>query len=342
MFHRLTIAAVAAAVLSVTTGEAVAQAPATTSASCVLSAQDGDWTRQALEGWGRVNESRLQIAPVTLPTLVLFDQACTHVFRPAADSVAPGTFRAAGHAFEVASSSHSGQIAIPGGDAFPVGLTSFAAPGAEGRMFFVMSLPSLWRAKAVASNTDMLATVVFVHEFTHTQSASLGARVDALIARGLPAEADDDVIQTRFGDRPGFKAAYEAERDLLFRAATASNLEDSRKDAAAALRSIERRRRTYFAGADAIFAEAEAIFLTMEGIAQWAAYAWLIDPSGGSMAPAEALPFLRRGGKRWSQDEGLALLLVLDRLSPGWPAKLLAPEPINAIELAEGMVSGKR
>jgi hypothetical protein len=27
---------------------------------------------------------------------------------------------------------------------------------------------------------------------------------------------------------------------------------------------------------------------------------------------------VRRGGRQWSQDQGLALLLVVDRLLPGW------------------------
>lgn len=302
-------------------------------APCAFTTQDNDWTRSALEVWGRVNAAKFKLAPVTIPTLVLFDETCTHTLRLAEDSTATDKFTAAGHTFDVSSILHGGQVVIPNSEAFSVGLTSFASPDSGGKMFFVMALPSIWRAKAAAPNADLLATVVFVHEFTHTQSPSLGAQVDALVARGLPADADDDVVQSRFGNRPGFSAAYEKERDLLFRAAAAPTLESARSEATSALGSIERRRRTFFTGADAIYADAEEVFLTMEGVAQWAAYAWLIDSAGGSMSPSEALRFVRRGGKRWSQDEGLALLLVLDRLSPEWPAKLLAKAPTNVIQL---------
>ena len=33
-------------------------------------------------------------------------------------------------------------------------------------------------------------------------------------------------------------------------------------------------------------AEAEDVWLTMEGSAQWAAYKWVVDPRGGAVPPA--------------------------------------------------------
>ena len=79
----------------------------------------------------------------------------------------------------------------------------------------------------------------------------------------------------------------------------------------------------------------------MEGMAQWAAYVWLIDPGGGRMEPREALGFIRRDGRAWSQDEGLAVFLLLDRLSPTWPAKLLAPESGGLLDLLRAAVRGR-
>ena len=103
-------------------------------------------------------------------------------------------------------------------------LATFAAAyGAENRPFFVMAMPSLWRAEERHKNDphlDLLIRAVFVHEMTHTlQTPVLGPRLDDLITRHkLPEDLDDDVVQKRFGDRPGFREAYERERDLLFRA----------------------------------------------------------------------------------------------------------------------------
>jgi hypothetical protein len=51
------------------------------------------------------------------------------------------------------------------------------------------------------------------------------------------------------------------------------------------------------------------------------------------MRPDEALPFIRRGGRRWSQDEGLALLLVVSRLDPSAPRELFGPTPTTIIPL---------
>jgi hypothetical protein len=229
--------------------------------------------------------------------------------------------------FVVASVTHGDSLALPDGSHIPAKLTSFASPQRDGTMSFVMALPSIWSASATGPRRDLLATAVFMHEFTHTQTLSLGREVDGLVHRGLPEDADDDVIQTQFGERPGFKAAYEAERDMLFQGVSASNEVDARAAASKAMEMMDRRRAEFFGGADSVYAQAEDVFLSMEGTGQWLAYLWLTDPKGGAMTPADALPFMRRGGRRWSQDEGLALLLLVSRLSPTAPRALFAREP---------------
>jgi hypothetical protein len=42
-------------------------------------------------------------------------------------------------------------------------------------------------------------------------------------------------------------------------------------------------------------------------------------------AVTAALPGMRRGGRHWSQDEGLAIFLLIDRLVPGWQARVFDP-----------------
>ena len=49
-----------------------------------------------------------------------------------------------------------------------------------------------------------------------------------------------------------------------------------------------------------------------------AALSITLSPEGGGLTPADALRGVRRNGRWWSQDEGLALMLVVDRLLPGW------------------------
>lgn len=299
---------------------------------CALSLPDSLWTASALEQWTRIARRAFGAPPLRLPMLVLFDSVCAHVLTPTAPGGASAGFAGAGHAFALDSRTHGGTIALPDGASVPAKLTSFAAPLPDGHMFFVMALPSLWRSSNRGSERDLLATAVFIHEFTHTQSGALGARVDSLLRRGLPEDSDDDVVQTRFESRSGFREAYEAERDLLFAAAQAPDRATSLALARRAMQLIDRRRAKYFRGVDAIYADAEDLFLSMEGVGQWAGYLALVDSAGGGMPSAQALPFMRRGGRHWSQDEGLALLLVLDRLAPAAPAALFGSSPSTVLE----------
>ena len=176
--------------------------------------------------------------------------------------------------------------------------------------------------------------VVFMHEFAHTQQGvGLGRRVDDLLTRGLPQDADDDIVQDRFGARPGYAAAYEVERDLFYSAATASGDEAPRAGLAQAARRMAERRARWFTGADTVYAEADDVFLTLEGTGNWAAWTWLTDPRGGRLSPADATTFVRGGQAQWSQDHGLGVMLALDRVTPDWPAIAFAPRGVTADQL---------
>jgi hypothetical protein len=301
-------------------------------ARCTFSQQDSAWTARAIEGWTRQSRTLLTRDVRRFPRLVLFDTACRYTLVPSPSRGRAG-FVAARRHFTVQGTRHSGEIVLPDGARLPARLTSFAAPLPSGGMFFVMALPSVWRASDRDPTGDgRLASAVFIHEFTHTQSPALGARVDSLVKHGLPADVNDDVIQERFGERPGFRERFDAERELLFRAAAAPSDSESKALAERASSLIDARRRDFFVGAAAPYAEAEDLFLSMEGLAQWLAYRWLVDPRGGAMRAAEALPFMRRGGRRWSQDEGLALLLVLERLAPSAARGMLDESPVMVLE----------
>jgi hypothetical protein len=102
---------------------------------------------------------------------------------------------------------------------------------------------------------------------------------------------------------------------------------------------IDHRRADYLGGADSVYAQAEDLFLSMEGAGQWFAYLWLTGPKGGAMMPAEALPFIRRDGRHWSQDEGLALLLLVSRISPTAPRALFAREPRTILTLLRSRIA---
>ena len=197
-----------------------------------------------------------------------------------------------------------------------------AYPLAHG-MAFVMALPSLWRANTEEPrDPDRLAMVVFMHEFAHTQQGdSLGPRIDALVAAGLPPEVDDDLIQKRFAGMADYLDAWARERDLFYAAAFAPDRDTTHRLASQAAALMQTRRARWLDGDDGLLAAADDVFLTFEGAGNWAAWIWLTDARGGGLDPAAAAEFIRGRRTFWSQDQGLAIMLTLEHLLPDWPAR---------------------
>ncbi len=289
---------------------------------CRFVGEPRTWTEQALSAWDTLDHRRLRISRPVTPVITLFDARCAYTLTPDPD----GDIQAGSRRYSALGAPHDGRISLPDGATVPAQRLAFASPTSDGGMFFIMALPSLWRAdRTEPRDGDRLSMVVFMHEFAHTQQAAgLGARVDDLLARGLPEDSDDDVVQDRFGDRPGYRPAYEVERDLFYRAASIADVSDVRTALAAAFRQMAERRARWFTGGDAMYGEADDVFLTLEGTGNWAAWMWLTDPQGGGLLPDAATAFVRGGGGHWSQDEGLGLMLALDRLMPDWPEQAFA------------------
>jgi hypothetical protein len=292
---------------------------------------DRAWVAQAATAWG-VTARGLPADGAPLPTTyVFFDARCVY------EGAAPRMLR--GRA-------HGGEVDFPDGNTAEPQVASFAAPYDGGRrVYMTMALPSVWAAGGVTSELTLetLMTAVFVHEMTHTrQFAAFNPRLDAMTTRWrLPEDINDDALQERFAEVPEYVAAIETERTLLFEAAAAPDDATARALARQALEAISARRARTAVGADAKYAEIEDVFLSLEGAAQWAAFRWLTDPEGAGYAREVAMPLFRRGGRQWSQDEGLAVYLVIDRLYPEWIARTFADaEPATALELLTAAVEG--
>ena len=81
------------------------------------------------------------------------------------------------------------------------------------------------------------------------------------------------------------------------------------------LKLMSKRQGQYFNGDYSSLKEIDSFFLTMEGLGQYSMYLWLIHPEGGNIKKETAIEGVRRNKKWWSQDEGFALFLVLDKLT---------------------------
>jgi hypothetical protein len=49
---------------------------------------------------------------------------------------------------------------------------------------------------------------------------------------------------------------------------------------------------------------------------------------------------IRHNRKWWSQEEGLALFLLVDRWMPGWVSRVLSPEMASPVVLQEEATGG--
>jgi hypothetical protein len=303
------------------------------------------WITGWLTSWEFTSKVVLDLNEAVPPEIVFYDTSCvytTSAVTAGAAGIAGGPVLH-GRKLPWRVLSHHGIITLPDSSQMPVQLASFAAPMGAVGAFLVMAAPEIWAVQGIDSDSfgrDRLLTAVFLHEFAHTLQIPSFQDIIGPIDKnwGFPEELTDDVVQERFGADSAYVAAYEAERDLLHRAAAAEAMDDVRSLATEALAMMRARQVRWFTDELEVFGVLDDAFLSFEGAGQWVGYAWLIHPRGGGVRPDAALAGMRRGGRKWTQDEGLALFLVLDRLLPGWPSRVFGQHQAGATELLTAAV----
>jgi hypothetical protein len=336
----LATAMTAALLLMLRTASAAVQ-PLTPS-TCRFPENEVSWLQRALEGWDQVSREFLAMEPAPLPWIVLFDASCVwHLAgEPAAwiqaQPISAGvTFR--GAAVPVRAQTHNGTIFLPSGAPMSVEMKASTSLYRNGRAaFFVMAMPSVWQTREVSAPTRAeYLQGVFSHEMTHIRLlVPINRRVNDLVRQNdLAYPVNDDQIQQEFQRVHGFGAAFGKERDLFYRAALEADRERRRDLTRAALKMVRGRHARYFTGANATYAEIESLFLTMEGVGQWAAYRLNKARAGGN--EAEALRLVRENRRYWSPEEGLALFLLIDALVPGWQPRIFSDTPASPFALLE-------
>jgi hypothetical protein len=288
-------------------------------AGCVIGEEDRAWLSGAPDAWTLVESEifGLDKAPHA-PFYIFFDAACTY------ESGDGRTWVAA---------QHGGAIKTPDGETGEPGVTSSVTPNGD-KPYMLMSLPSIWREAGVPDRGDMRVFLysVFVHEMAHArQFGELYDRIgDAITRHQLGDDFTDDIVQKRFGENAAFKASVERERDILL-AGLASDAATTRAAAAEALSLMRARRAQYFIGEHAALLELEDLFLTLEGVGQLAGREWLAHPDGGGRNPEDALAAMRT--RWWSQEQGLAIMLIVQRLVPDWSERAFSEHPQTALQL---------
>lgn len=326
------------AVSAVTAGTCLAQ--------CELKIDEAKWLDGTINAWNAIRKNELELPPSGLPWTVLFDDKCVYNINADSKLFSAGNETRqvertmAGEQLLIASSPHNGMIALPDGQSIPAQLISFAANfDGNKRSFFVAALPSVWAGAEHLKhekNVEKLVRSVYIHELTHTYHRNFFARLDA-IENGLPDADifDDDIVQNTFSKNEKFNKAYTEEIALANDAAIETNAAKKRSIAKRLLDRIKERRAMYYTGKDLKFTEIEDIFLTMEGVANWAAYRAAI---ADGLSENEASGLIRRGGKYWSQEHGILLFMIIDSLSLNWQKAAFSKRPASIVSLLERAV----
>jgi hypothetical protein len=311
--------------------------------SCTFPEAEVAWIQRALDGWEQVSREFLRTDPTPLPWIVLYDAGCVWHLNP--DSTVTGArvvdtpLKFAGRLVPVRAAAHSGTFLLPSGGPGEVEMKASTSLYRNGRAaFFAMAMPSIWRTRDVSVPTRAeYLQGVFSHEMTHIRLLpSVNRRVREIAKQhDLPSPMNDDIIQTTFENVDGFESAFKRERDELFRAAMAP---DPSKRAALLKRALDlvrQRQARYFTGANAAYAEIESLFLMLEGVGQWAAFRLSKARDGNEI---EAIRLMRDDRRYWSQDEGLALFLLIDALVPDWQSRIFTDKPASPFQLLEAVV----
>jgi hypothetical protein len=300
-------------------------------AECALSPADQAWVDRSIAAWRFTVREITRLSVPERTSAFVFDADCI---------LSSETAMSVDGSVAWDARSHHGTISLPGDITFPAGVTSFAGQAEDGA-FFVMSTPIVWEAGGVPGGPmglETLMTAVLIHEGSHVVQGVTYMRQFSEVAEAaqLPETFNDDSIQERFESDADFAASIARETDLLFEAAATADSQEARRLAGEALALIQARRARFYTGEDAFLAQAEDIFLTLEGSGQWAGYHWLVHPQGASLPPAEVLAAFGRRSRWWSQIQGLALALATDRLDDGtWRATVFGDGGSAGIALLE-------
>ena len=321
----MSIALVLSLLLAATPAEAVDDARPTIPEHdrCAFAAEDRQWLEDALDGWRTVSRDFLRAPEQRLPQIVTYDKRCSYALESRADSAPQWSI-----------SEHGGEISLPNGGKIPPAPIAVNAATDAGDNFVVMSLPSIWRPVAPKSEIPLewfLEGILF-HELAHAYQSAVAPETSfpALLKRlSLPDNVSDDSVQDAFKANADYVRAYEAERDLLFRAASAPTDNEARALACEAVDKLRARRERHFSGSNAHWALVDELSLTTEGLGEWVSYKWLTSARG--LPSSLVLPKFR--GAYWSQEQGLATFLVVDRLVPEWQKRLFDRSPATAEDL---------
>ena len=302
------------------------------------------WMQSVLDNWEVACRRHLRITVQPLPWVIFYDQNHAWHLNPEKEVLPTrekptASLKFAGQSYPLWRLTHSQSLWVPGHDELHLAnLAPRVLPYADGQKFFcIIPLPAFFPTLAEAwpaATRDELFRGLALHELTHTRQLGftlpLFKRLRASARVKLPENLDDNLIENTFSKNESYKRLYEAERDHLFRAIRAMFADDLTtcyQATAQALAVSQERKRRFMSNDQRVYSDWEDVFLTLEGVAEWTHYQMTLDHLSPGQDWLTTLELITDPTNAWSQQEGAALFILIDKLVPGWQARFLAPNP---------------
>lgn len=293
----------------------------------------------ALDRWEVTCRRHLRLPVAPLPWIIFYDD--NYAWHLGAEKelvpvheTATATLRFAGQARDLLRVAHTKGLWVPGrAEVLPLKVElSTMTYANDQKTFCIIPLPSLFHKLAAADQANALDELFFgiaQHELTHTRQLPFVMKEIHRVSKSypLPEHLNDNLLEETFANDKEYSQLFNQEMDILGAAFLAHTLSDCKRELARALSLIQQRRARYFVGERKAYAPLEEIFLTLEGTAMWAHFQMAKDHAPAHEEVKTTLLKLAEKTNAWSQVEGLALFLLIDRLVPNWQARYFVPDP---------------
>ena len=320
-------------------GKAMAQ-------DAALASLDFQWMQKVLDNWERSCSKDLHIGIEPLPWIIFYDSvAAWHV--GAEEKALPKhmteketlKFNKKNYAIYKVDHSKDG-IWVPGRNAIAISDMALATmPYGNGKTFFIASLPTLFHKLAPEDQRiflDVLFMGTNIHELVHTrQLGHVLPQLEALQKEhNLPESLSEEYLATNYSQNKDYTKIFFEEKARYMKAAVSPNLDTCLLELSKALKLTEKRHKTFFTGLNAGLAELDEIFLSLEGSAMWAQFHTLLHEPVSGPTSDQLLAWLVERTRTWTQEQGLALFLLIDRFVSGWSTKYFGqkmPSPFEEL-----------
>jgi hypothetical protein len=315
--------------------------------SLPLPGQDLPSMQKTVDDWEYSCKSELHIDPGTLPWIIFYDSTTAWHINPEV-ALLPmhekliSSVRFAGVDYPLFRVDHKKKLWLPERDAIDVKARSAAAMPVNNNMktFFISPVPAYFHTLAPPEHTpnlDLLLRGLNMHELTHTRQLPfvLPQILKAQKKYKLPESIDDNSIERTFEKNEAYKTLFFKEKTHLWNAVMTSNVDSCKLELKAALQLAAERQRRFFVKENEGYKKLDDIFLALEGSAMWAQYKITLKYAPPGQSPAQTIFFIYEHGNSWSQEEGLALFLIIDKLVPGWQGQLFSsalPSPFELLK----------